>query len=895
MQLQQRSMKNLNLLTTVVFLSATTLLGQNKDAQKVLGSIDNLFFIENKGQWDNDVLYLCRMNGLDVWITKYGTNYTFYKIENEKGSEPIPSSSTRKNKLFSRNPKTEVLIGHRVIVELQNHNSNPLREGKKQMQGYFNYFIGRDQTKHATYVGLYKEVLVKEVYKGIDIRYYFDNNKLRYDFLVHPYADASQIKFKLNGQHKTYLKDENKLYFTTLFGEVGLVDLHTYQENQTIPSKFVKNGENWQISVENYDKSKMLIIDPLVYSTYVGGSGQDWARGITVDNTGHAYITGWTASTNYDITPGTFQTAYGGGGYDAFVTKININGTGLVFSTYIGGSGFDEANAITIDNLNEVYVTGYTTSTDYDVTWGAYQTGYINAWEVFVTKLNSTGTGLIYSTYIGGFNDEGAYGIAVDANYDAYVVGFTRSTDYKIVPGSYKTTHSGAEDVFVTKINSTGNSLIYSTYLGGSGEDFGNGITINSSGEAFVTGWTASTNYDITPGAFQTANGGGRDCFVTKLNAAGTALIYSTYIGGSSEDLSRSIVIDGFEQAYITGGTQSTNYDVIAGGFQTTNGGGEDVFVTKLNASGNGLIYSTYIGGSNNDSGFSIYLDQNGVAYITGQTQSTNYDVTTGCYQNSNGGGIDVFLTKLNAMGSALLYSTYVGGSSDDQGRGVFADDLGYAYITGWTNSTNYDITTGAFQTTNGGSRDAFVTKICTDILNSCAPPLLNYPIELTAYLSLNALKVNLDWKHTATEKPIQQFIVERKSQKENTWRIIAKLSPDITTYQDNQDIYYGLELMYCVKAVDKDGQIYRSNVVSVIPLEKGQTFSLYPNPTLHHFVIENYTDTNQEYELTDASGKVLRTYTLPRGSNTIQIDLPKSIYFIREKSRGITQKLVIE
>ncbi|MCS7076777.1 MAG: SBBP repeat-containing protein, partial [Bacteroidia bacterium] len=318
-------------------------------------------------------------------------------------------------------------------------------------------------------------------------------------------------------------------------------------------------------------------------------------------------------------------------------------------------------------------------------------------------------------------------------------------------------------------------------------------------------------------------------------------------------------------------------------------------FVTKLNASGNGLIYSTYIGGSNNDSGFSIYLDQNGVAYITGQTQSTNYDVTTGCYQNSNGGGIDVFLTKLNAMGSALLYSTYVGGSSDDQGRGVFADDLGYAYITGWTNSTNYDITTGAFQTTNGGSRDAFVTKICTDILNSCAPPLLNYPIELTAYLSLNALKVNLDWKHTATEKPIQQFIVERKSQKENTWRIIAKLSPDITTYQDNQDIYYGLELMYCVKAVDKDGQIYRSNVVSVIPLEKGQTFSLYPNPTLHHFVIENYTDTNQEYELTDASGKVLRTYTLPRGSNTIQIDLPKSIYFIREKSRGITQKLVIE
>jgi hypothetical protein len=219
--------------------------------------------------------------------------------------------------------------------------------------------------------------------------------------------------------------------------------------------------------------------------------------------------------------------------------------------------------------------------------------------DVFVTKLNATGTALVYSTYIGGsYRDEG-YAIAVDGSGNAYVTGYTKSTDYDVTPGAFQTTKEGGQDVFVTKLNATGTALVYSTYIGGSGYDYGYGIAVDGSGNAYVTGYTFSTDYDVTPGAFQTTKGGYRDVFVTKLNATGTALVYSTYIGGSGGDEGYAIAVDGSGNAYVTGYTYSTDYDVTPGAFQTTNGGGGDVFVTKLNATGTALVYSTYIGGSN--------------------------------------------------------------------------------------------------------------------------------------------------------------------------------------------------------------------------------------------------------------------------------------------------------
>jgi hypothetical protein len=559
---------------------------------------------------------------------------------------------------------------------------------------------------------------------------------------VQPGGDPSQIVFGLEGSEKTYIDSEGRLVFMTRFGEVKLAELRVYQGDREIAGRFVERPGGWGIVVGSYDPTQPLVIDPLVYSTYIGGSSGEEGYAIAVDGSGNAYVTGWTSSIDYDVTPGAFQTRYGG--YDdVFVTKLNAAGTALVYSTYIGGNsgeglnyGGDEVGyGIAVDGSGNAYVTGFTESIDYDVTPGAFQTTHGGGeWDVFVTKLNATGTALVYSTYIGGSGDEVGYGIAVDGSGNAYVTGHTNSPDYDVTTGAFQTTSGGGRDVFVTKLNATGTALVYSTYIGGSGEDRGYAIAVDGSGNAYVTGWTYSTDYDVTPGAFQTTKSttypSESDVFVTKLNATGTALVYSTYIGGSNSDVGNAIAVDGSGYAYVTGETYSTDYDVTPGAFQTTNGGGLDiaprwdVFVTKLNATGTALVYSTYIGGSNSDVGNAIAVDGSGYAYVTGYTWSTDYDVTPGAFQTTNEGGRDVFVTKLNATGTALVYSTYIGGSGYDVGNAIAVDGSGNAYVTGYTFSTDYDVTPGAFQTTNGGGWEVFVTKVChsTIIGNACQP-----------------------------------------------------------------------------------------------------------------------------------------------------------------------------
>jgi cold shock CspA family protein len=729
-----------SILTFLAVASASLLFAQsnqqNLNAEQALQKADRQFFIENKGQWHSDVLYLTRMGGLDVWITRYGVNYTFYKIEknpNAKQTERLPSK-------FDREMEDATLLGHRVLLKLQNHNANPLPQGKQKQAGYYNYLIGNDSSKHASNVGLYKEAVVKNVYNGIDIRYYFDKGYLRYDFVVQPGADPSQIKFELEGQFKDYLKNK-MLCYTTRFGEVQMQDLYVYQQSdkKQVQAKFIQRNGVWQFQVNNYDKSQPLIIDPIIYSTYIGGGLKDAGSSIAIDGSGNAYITGYTRSSDYDITAGAFQTTYGGGTFDVFVTKLNSTGTGLIYSTFIGGSNEDYGNAIAIDGSGNAYITGFTASTNYDNTSGAFQTTYGGGmYDVFVTKLNSTGIALIYSTYIGGSSVDIGNGIAVDGSGNAYIAGFTYSTDYDITPGAFQTTNEGDADVFVTKLNSTGIALIYSTYIGGTNYDVGLGIAVDVSGNAYITGNTYSTNYDITPGAFQTTNQGQGNVFVSKLNSTGTALLYSTYIGGNSVDYGNAIAIDVSGNAYITGNTESTDYDITPGAFQTTYGGARDGFVTKLNSTGSGLIYSTYIGGSDDDRGFAIAIDGSGNAYITGYTYSADFDTTAGAFQTTNGdiNYSDAFVTKLNSTGSGLIYSTYIGGNRDDVGFSIAIDGSGNAYITGQTDSTDYDITPGAFQTTSGGSSDVFVTKL--DLVTTGVETLVNKEVLFSIFPNPN-------------------------------------------------------------------------------------------------------------------------------------------------------------
>jgi len=354
-----------------------------------------------------------------------------------------------------------------------------------------------------------------------------------------------------------------------------------------------------------------------------------------------------------------------------------------------------------VDGAGNAYVTGSTASNNFPTTTGAFQISLGGGYDAFVTKLNASGTALVYSTYLGGSGGDYGDGIAVDGSGNAYIIGATMSTNFPTTTGAFKTTNeSGNFNAFVTKLNANGTALVYSTYLGGnfgvltSYGDSGNAIAVDGAGNAYVTGNTGSADFPTTAGAFQTSYGGpsydGDDAFVTKLNATGTALINSTYLGGSYRDSGNGIAVDGSGNAYVTGQTNSTNFPTTTGAFQTSIvGGTNSTFVTKLNTTGTALVYSTYIGGNNDNNGYGIAVDVTGNAYVTGST----------------------FVTRLNPSGTALIYSTFLGGN------GITLDSSGNAYVTGSTASSNFPTTTGAFQTSLGGTENAFVAKFTFAVL----------------------------------------------------------------------------------------------------------------------------------------------------------------------------------
>ena len=362
-------------------------------------------------------------------------------------------------------------------------------------------------------------------------------------------------------------------------------------------------------------------------------------------------------------------------------------------------------------------MTGSTGSTNFP-TATPLQATNAGTTDAFVTKLDATGAALLYSTYLGGGGDEQSNGIAVDTTGQAYVTGYTPSTDFPTVTPFQATLAGGSKlgDAFVTKLSAAGTSLLYSTFLGGSSIEQGRSIAVDGAGQAYVTGHTSSTDFPtVTP--VQVSLAGGTDAFVTKFNAAGTSLLYSTFLGGGGNEEGKGIAVDPTGQAYVTGVTTSTNFPTVTPFQATFAGGFDDAFVSKLDVTGASLLYSTYLGGSNRDLGLGITVDGSGQAYVTGFTDSTDFPTATPL-QATNAGSEDAFVTKLNAAGASLLYSTYLGGSGSDGGSGVAVDGSGQAYVTGSTRSANFPTVTPFQATYAGGFDDAFVTKISASVTN---------------------------------------------------------------------------------------------------------------------------------------------------------------------------------
>jgi len=621
-----------------------------------------LHFEANQGQTDSGVKFLSRGRGYTLFLTGRGEAVMLL-------GKPAPMYDRLESAALLRaaakpppKPATPAAV---VRMNLIGASTSPRVEGVEESPGKANYFIGNDPKMWRTNVPMYAKVKVHGLYPGVDLVYYGNQRKLEYDFIVAPGADPGSITMAVEGAERPSLDGQGDLVLAIEDREVRFQKPVVYQEvdgvRQEISGSYkLKSAHQVGFQVGAYDGSRPLIIDPtLSYSTYLGGSGVDQSLGIAVDSSGHAYVTGFTTSTNFPTTPGAFQTTAPGGVVDAFVAKLNAAGSALLYCTYLGGSGVDQGFGVAVDSGGHAYVTGFTNSMNFPTTLVAFRTTSGGGAHAFVTKLNPTGSGLVYSTYLGGSSNDRGLGIAVDSGGHAHVTGLTNSTNFPTTPGTFQTTSGGGVHAFVTKLNPTGSGLVYSTYLGGSGSDQGQGIAVGSGGHAYVTGSTSSTNFPTTTNAIQPASGGGEDAFVTMLNSTGTGLVYSTYLGGSGDEEGKGIAVDSRGHAYVTGFTSSINFPRTTGAFQAIAPvkvplGGHGAFVAALNPLGTGLVYSSYLGGSGEDVGFGIALDGSYSAYFTGLTNSINFPTTAGAYQTTDPvpimGSGDAFVTKIANM-----------------------------------------------------------------------------------------------------------------------------------------------------------------------------------------------------------------------------------------------------
>ena len=573
-----------------------------------------MYFEANEGQTDSEVKFLSRGQGYTLFLTDTKAVLSLRKaVESEAGNkQPAPAAKLTGDDEASIQTAT-------VHMQLIGANSHPVVTGLEELPGKANYFIGNDPKKWRTNVRTYAKVKYRDVYPGVDLVFYGKRRQLEYDFIVAPGGNPETITLLFEGAEKLELDDTGDLLLHSGGEQLRFQKPLIYQELDGIEQQIaggyvVKEKHQVGFLLGAYDPAMPLVIDPvLTYSTYLGGNQDDEGRRIAVDALGNVYVTGRAQSS----------------------------------------VGFP-----TVDPL---------------------QSKHAGRVDVFIAKLNPQGSAFVYSTYLGGSENENLLGggISVDASGNAYVTGSTSSADFPTV-GAFQPNLNGFADTFVAKLSPTGSTLVYSSYLGGASIEYGFGIVVDPSGNAYVTGGTGSTDFPTVNPLQPNFLGGGvfdSDAFVAKLNPLGSALVYSSYIGGSSDDLGIDIDVDASGNAYIVGGTSSDDFPTTNALQPAFGGGGNfgiDAFVAKLNTVGDALVYSSYLGGKADDLGLGIAVDVSGNAYVTGATSSADFP-TVGAFQPTLGGGgafgVDAFVTKLNPTGTGLARIDHRFGNEGDFGR----------------------------------------------------------------------------------------------------------------------------------------------------------------------------------------------------------------------------------
>jgi hypothetical protein len=620
-------------------------------------------------------------------------------------------------------------------------NDRAALSGTGEMDGKVNYLLGNDPAAWRSQVSIFAGVRVSGLYPGIDLTYYGNNRQMEYDFAIAPKADVSVIALHFEGIEKLAVDSNGELVIGLADGELRQHRPVIYQfvqgARREISGGYILKGlRTAALALGAYDHDLPLVIDPVFsYATYFGGNAGDTGLGIKVDSTGAVYLAGETLSTKFPPASNgnSFQGQQHGGTTtgDAFVAKLDSTGSKLIYFTYLGGSGDDGAYDLAINDAGDAFVAGFTESANFPTKNAIFPhisgtldpNFHIYPQEAFVAELNPDGSGLIYSTYLGGSGNDLASSIAVDPAGYAYVAGYTFSTNFPVV-NAYQTKLSGIDDAFVAKLAPDGRSLVYSTYLGGISIDEASGIAVDSSGYAYVAGYTASTNFPVTAGAWSThLNGSGvavtvYDAFLTKIPPNGRSLVYSTFLGGSENDFGYRVAVDASGSAYLAGATQSTDFThTNAFGLRLGNNGTNavnfDAFLTKFAFNGK-PEYSAQFGGTDNDVAWDIALDPAGRAFVVGITLSTNFPVVNpfDLFRRGNSGGKDVFVVAFDTNAAPVLYSGYLGGAGDDYGYAIAVDPEANAYVSGMTYSSAFPTKAGAFQNARSGVNDSFVAKI---------------------------------------------------------------------------------------------------------------------------------------------------------------------------------------
>lgn len=696
-----------------------------------LQSFDNSY-IENKGQWNSDILFVGNSKGITLILKNDGLYIDAYKYNgNNKLGNFIKFEFMNSN-----------LNSNIKITKSQNFE---VSRGLENLT--INYIIGNNNSNWVTNVKRYNEVLVHNIYEGIDLRLTFDENYPRYDFIINPGADLNKIKVKLDGA-KIIENNKNELVLNTSIGNLYNGKLKTINvlkngKSKVVNSEFEFYNNQFKFNVKDYDRNNVLIIDPIIYMSYLGGNGNDEIRGVRRIDDKRFVVVGNTNSTNFPITSGAYQTSISGS-IDVFYIIFTNNGRFVVpeYVTFLGGAGVEKAVSVGIDNSSNIYITGTTNSIDFPVSSNPLKNTNSGGTDIFYSKFSLTQNTPIFSSYIGGGDEDIVTEMLLRTNGSFYLVGQTFSTNFPKVGGLGNNPYRGSGDGFVALVNASGFDLAFSNFFGGSAEDIINAIDVDAKDDIYLVGSTKSTNLTVVPvpsggfspdSPFQAANNGGWDAFVLKYNKGGGSVYSSTYVGGSADDFGAGVLSNGDGTITFAG---YSSIETIAkptfplkGAFQDKHAGGIDAFIGKLdliresqNRNRQDALFLSFFGGKNDDLVAKMRRSENNNFTLVGTTNSNNLPLVNAEFDKLVG-GIDIYVGEFSSNGTSVSYCTYLGTKGDDLAFDLSYDVNSHYFVAGSTKTKDFTSSQNSLQSKfGGGETDGLIIKNLTGELNISSP-----------------------------------------------------------------------------------------------------------------------------------------------------------------------------